>query len=126
MNLREWMVLYVKHKDLLARKLQSVEEKKDCVVFHFKDHDLVAYAQDRLSLLSAEGRTLIVTLNTKENIDFMIHHFADFSKHSGITVIFANPELNEKWIIVPHTHSRIVDGDIKQGINTMAESVPLV
>jgi len=127
MELREWTVVYVKHKDLFARKLQSVEEKEGKTIFHFKDHQLHAYAFEELRLPTASsGKTLVVTLNTKENVSYLISHFKEFAKAEHLMVVFANPKLNEKWVIVPHTHGQIADGDITLGIKSMADSVTYV
>ena len=127
MQLREWTVLYVKHKDLLARKLQGYEEKQDKLVFQFKDHEMHAYAMEKLEAPpELTGKTLITTLNTDANIDFLLKHWSDFCKHAHLTVVFVNPEKNEKWFIIPHTHSQIADPNVELGIRSLAENVPLV
>jgi hypothetical protein len=127
MELREWTVLYVKHKDIFARKLQRVEEKPDKLTFHFKDHAMHAYAMETLSLPpEMDGKTLIVTLHTKKNMESLIKNWNDFSEHAHLTIVFVNPHKNEKWFIIPHTHSQIADPDVALGIKSLAENVTLV
>lgn len=126
MDLREWTVLYVKHKDLYARKLVDHKEEKDRLVFTFKDHTLHAYAMEKLAVPQVVGKTLLVTLNTPQNLDLLIKQWKEFSKLAGLTVVFANPAKNEKWLIVPHTHHQIADENLEMGIRSMAEHTSFV
>lgn len=123
MDLREWTVLYVRHKDMMARKLVSHQDAGDTIRFEFKDHILTAHVMERLAVPAIEGRALIVTLHTKENVDALIRQWKEFAKHPGLTVIFVNLKRNEKWLIHPHTHESISDGKIEQGIRTLADGV---
>lgn len=123
MDLREWTILYVKHKDLLTRQLIGHKEEKDRLVFEFKDHKMHSYAMEKLAIPKVEGKTLVTTLQDKENIDFLIKYWKEFSRLKGLTIVFVNPAKNEKWFIVPHTHSQIADVNIEMGIRSMAENV---
>jgi hypothetical protein len=124
MDLREWTVLYVEHKDVFSRKLKGHKEEKGKLVFDFKDHQLHAYAMETLGVPDKlDGKTLIVTLNTKKNMQFLIGNWPEFSRHAHLTIIFVNPEKNEKWFIIPHTHSMIADPNVELGIRSLAENV---
>jgi hypothetical protein len=127
MDLREWTILYIRHKDLYARKLQGHREEQGKLIFTFKDHALHAHAMEELRLPEQlEGKTLLVTLNTEANIAYLISHWKEFSGHAHLTIVFVNPALNEKWFIIPHTHAQIADPNISSGIHSLAENVPLV
>jgi hypothetical protein len=131
MDLREWTVLYVKHKDLFARKLQGYKEvngkEGEKIVFAFKDHELHAYAMESLMAPpKATGKTLVTTLNTAENQQTLIRRWDDFAAIPHLTIVFVNPQKNEKWFIMPHTHAMISDPNIELGIRSLAENVPLV
>lgn len=126
MDLREWTVLYVKHKDVHTRKLQGYDEVDGKLVFRFKDHHMHAYAMELLEVPPVDGKTLLVTLQKKENVEYLIKHWKEFSKHAGLTIVFVNPTRNEKWFIVPHTHTQISDPNIELGIRSLAEGVPMV
>ena len=127
MELREWTLLYVKHKDIFARKLQKVEEKPDKLIFHFKDHAMHAYAMESLILpQQVDGKTLITTLNSKKNMELLQKNWYAFAMHAHLTIIFVNPTKNEKWFIIPHTHAMIADPDIALGLKSLAENVTLV
>jgi hypothetical protein len=125
MDLREWTILYVKHNDVHTKKLQDYKNEGDKVVFRFKDHHMHAYAMEKLDIIPVEGKTLLVTLQKKENIQFLLKHWDDFVQ-PGLTLVFVNPEKNEKWFIVPHTHSQIADPNIELGIRSLAENVSYV
>ena len=126
MDLREWTILYVKHKDLLTRKLLGYKEVEGKVVFNFKDHAMHAYAMEKLEVPLVEGKTLLATLQTPENIKFLLKNWGKFAEHAGLTVVFVNPAKNEKWFIVPYTHAQIADPDIELGIKSLAENVSYV
>jgi S-adenosylhomocysteine hydrolase len=127
MNIREWLVLYVKHKDIVKRSLVKVEDGKDHVTFTFKDGVVLGYAMEHLEApKQIKGRAIIACLHTKQNIDFLIAHWKDFAAHAELTVILANPEKNEKIIIHTQTHDSVSEGNVELGIRTMAESVPFV
>jgi hypothetical protein len=124
MDLREWTVLYVKHKDILTRKLEGHDDQGGRLMFRFKDHNMHAYAMERLQVPERlEGKTLLVTLQNEENISFLLKHWNEFAQHKGLTMIFVNPEVNEKWFIIPHTHAQISDPNIETGIRALAENV---
>lgn len=125
MDLREWLVLHIRHKDVFARKLQEVEETPSGATFKFKDRVLTGVVMDVLSEPDVQGETIIATLNTPENVEYLIAHWDAFVD-PGLTVVFANPSLNEKWALKPALHARIHDGDIEQGIRSLASSVPFV
>ena len=127
MELREWTILYVKHKDLFARKLKDYKDEGEKLVFNFKDHTMHAYAMEQLAVPKAiEGKTLLTTLHTKENMMFLIKNWNQFAKHAHLTIVFVNPATNEKWFIIPHTHAQIADPNIEMGIKSLAENVTLV
>jgi hypothetical protein len=127
MDLREWTILYVKHKDLFARRLKDYKDEGHRLVFNFKDHAMHAYAMEELGVpRQIDGKTLLTTLNTKQNMEFLIKNWDAFAKHSHLTIVFVNPTTNEKWFIVPHTHAQIADPNIEMGIKSLAENVTLV
>lgn len=126
MTLREWMILYVKHRDALQKKLRDVKEEQNSVRFQFSEYVLTGLALDELRLPKIEGKTIIVTLQKKENIDFFVREWKAFAAHPDLTVVFANPKKNEKWVIKPALHDKISDGPLEQGIMSMAEGVSYV
>jgi hypothetical protein len=125
-NLTDWTVLYVKHRDVIAKKLVDVKQEKDHITFTYKDGVTVGYALEKLAvpaLNTKQNKAIITTLQTKENVDFLIKHWKDFSSHNGLTMIFVNLKTNEKWLIHPHTHSQIAEAKFEPGVRSLADSI---
>ncbi|MBR9700583.1 hypothetical protein GOV11_01835 [Candidatus Woesearchaeota archaeon] len=123
MLLSDWFTIYIKHKDILERKLESIEQDGDHLKISYSDRKVTGYVLDNLTLPKIKGQTLIATLHTRENVKTLLDQWKKFSGHKDLTIVFANPKLNEKWIVRPASHS-IVTNDIAQGIWAMAEHVP--
>ncbi len=127
MDLREWMTLHVRHKDAYAKALKSVAQEGERTVFTFKDHVLTGYALDELRIPAGiGGKTLIVTLHNEANVKRLLSDWGAFCAHKDLTVIFANPARNEKWVVKPRLHEDISEGNIEPGIRAMAEGVTRV
>lgn len=122
MQLREWMVLHVRHRDAFARKLSEVREEADRVVFSYKDGDVFGYAYEQLRVPPA-GRALVVTLQRKENVDELIRNWELYAKNPELTIIFVNPARNEKWSIKPALHAKIAEDNVEPGIRAMAAEI---
>lgn len=125
MELHEWLALYVRHRDAYAKKLEHVEEAGEKTIFRFSDRTIEGYAYEDLRLPPRTEHVLVATLQKKENVRFLLDNWDAFSGHPGLTVIFANPARNEKWIVRPHAHARIAE-NVEAGIWSMAESVTFV
>lgn len=121
MELREWLVLHVKHKDAYAKRLTGVREDGERVVFSYKDGDVIGYALEQLR--PVQGKALVATLQRKENIEELIKNWAAYARNPDLTIIFVNPAKNERWSIKPALHQSIADGDIGQGIWSLAAEV---
>jgi hypothetical protein len=122
--LREWMIRYVQHKDLLRKQLARIEEQGERVIFHFKGYTLTGVAMDRLEWPGAQGKVLIVVPNTKDNHDILIKRFTEFSRQN-VTIVFVNTKTDDRWAIIPSTHAMIADTNLAEGIRSLAAAVPL-
>ena len=126
MDLREWMVLYVRHKDMMARRLTTVKEEDGRIVFMFKEGPLYGYPMERLTFPKLEGRSLLVTPHTGENVGILLKRWEEFAAAPEVTVVFVNIALNEKWLITPHTHHMVAETNLEQGVRAIADGVPYV
>jgi len=120
----------VKHRDLVARKIVSVEEEEGGVLVTYKDKKVLfvpALTLDDPSALTAgkEAKT-IVTLNNEGNVAFLLKHWKEASSQPNLTIMFINPfsSGDTKWVICPHIHSKIADpSSLKLGLESMSELV---
>jgi len=125
MKLTEWLVLYVRHKDMFDKKLVDQKEDGSQITFTFKDRKMTAHLLDELAVVPVSGETLVATLHTKENVKFLLDHWPEFSKDKELTLAFVHPGRNEKWIVKPHLHSSITE-NVEQGIWSMSKGVSYV
>jgi len=140
--LKEWMISYIKSKDANFKNIEKIDEKENSVIVThistsmgngFKKQvvpKIATYvAQDTLQ---AENKniapdTIIITLNTKKNMNYFVDHFEEFAKNETLRIIFANPNINETWQIHPFRHhklSKMMEANLKQSILSLFETVP--
>ena len=125
MDLLEWLVVHVRHKDVLTKKLQGFEVKENEVIFTYKDKTVVGIVQETLTPVDAKEHTIIAIPHTDENVDILVKNWKKFLQPK-LTIIFANTKLNQHWGIKPTAHAIIAGDEIEQGIRAMAGNVPTV
>lgn len=127
-ELKQWTIEYAKNKDISAKKLVKVDEKKDCVEFHFKDKVNTHYIMDKMgdnifSQITNSNWKTIICPNTEENFSFLIKNWNKLSGINNLTLIFVNLKTQDKWIINPKLHSMVADPDsINSGLKTMFDT----
>lgn len=130
-ELKEWLVLFLQHKNIFQKKIVKIEEKEGFVIVEYKDH-LHYFAIlpniTNVSFLDSykDKHISIITYNTKDNLNTLISEWSKLAEFSMLSVYFVNPHSNtdKKWIIYPFTHHRISEhGALKLGLQTLFESV---
>ena len=131
MDLSSWLETFIRHKDIFHKKIEKISKKENKVIVEYKDKVstfLICPSFNSTDILNSyenENITL-VTLNTRENLDFFIKSWDKLSKHPMLCVYFVNPNSakDKKWVIYPFTHERICDKKaIKKGLLALFESV---
>jgi len=134
-NLADWIITYLKNRDLMFRKIESVEQNKDGFDFYikFKDKEqfflVMPLLQDIPNILSkfnSENHFGLVVFNTHENFDLLIKEWEKFAGIKNLSIYFINPfsNLDKKWIIHPYTHNNICEKNaLKKGLKSMFEMV---
>ncbi len=129
-TLAGWAEAYVKHRDLFERKIASIEKADGGFLVKNKDGSalqcVVADALDEAVLRRlAKDRLLVVTRNRKANLDFLVGHWTEFSKHAALKIVFANLQHNEKWVLVPSSHAAVADPEsLALGLEALFQAVP--
>ncbi|MBT4824969.1 hypothetical protein HN695_01830 [Candidatus Woesearchaeota archaeon] len=132
-ELKEWLIMFIKHRDMFHRKLQSISEKDFLVIAEFKDkthyYAILPRIFDDLNQITSDYKDKhisIITLNTKDNLKQIIKDWDKLSKLQMLSLFFVNPNASaeKKWIIYPFTHNRITEpSSLKLGLTTLFESI---
>lgn len=126
-ELLEWTNNYLKNRDLTLRKIVSlkVDEKNNFIDVKFKDKTVHYQIVPVLTqqTFSGTGNRVVVCLNSKENFDFLIKNWNEFSKIKDFCILFVNLKHNDKWLINPYVHSLIADPEsLESGLKTMFDA----
>ena len=115
MDLYEWTKHFIKYKDVIAKKIKNikfldttihVEEKSGTKKIYLIYENLEEGIKASSKLKEEKG--IIVTLNTRTNVNTLSNKWKEIlKKEQDITILFAHPGTNEKWMIHPETHSKI-------------------
>ena len=134
-HLTEWITTYLKNRDLMFRKIESIEQNKGgfdfCIKFKDKEQFFIVQPtmKDIISLLSkfgSEHHFGLAVFNTHENFDILIKNWARFAEVKNLSIYFINPfsNLDKKWIIHPNTHNSICEKNaLVKGLKSMFETV---
>lgn len=130
--LTDWIRTYLEHKDMFYRKIKKIENNDNSLHVISKDSEktyLCDISLDNINLNNLTNSDAIVTLNTKENINYLISNWSDFIKCTKLAIYFVNPfsTQDHRWIIYPYTHHQITERSVlKSGIRSMASSVDII
>lgn len=126
-ELLHWTENYLKNRDLTLRKIVSmkVDEKNNIIDVKFKDKSVKYHILPSISeqILTETDRRVIVSLNSKENFNFLIKNWSKISKIKDFSILFVNLKHNDKWLINPYVHSMIADPEsLESGLKTMFDA----
>ena len=129
----EWMIRFLKNKDVIKKEIISIENKNDQSEFtvQYKDKTkffiLMTYLEKSIfNRINNNENCTIITLNNNANVEFMINNWNEFHKFISLSVYFINPfsKLDKVWVIVPHVHDKICESSsLSTGLKSMAEMV---
>jgi len=138
--LKEWTLNYLKNRDIVLRRISTIEQKNGYFIVKNKDESHIAIVvkekiEDfgillkKIKDLEEEHKADKVTLviyNSKENFSHLLKNWKKLILIEKMTIIFVNTECNEKWSIVPYIHNRIADPEsLETGLKSLFESVPI-
>ncbi len=127
----DWIIDYLKNRDLLFRKIDSIEKNKDGfdVYFKFKDKEqffvvmpVIKDVNAILSKFDSERNFGLVVFNTMGNFDFLVKNWDKLVQFKRLCIFFVNPfsQLDKKWIIYPFTHNGICERtSLERGLKAM-------
>lgn len=136
--LKEWAKTYFLNKDLIMGKKPKVEEKDDYILITNEDgsHVIVIVKEspekiqpiiNRFSELENEHKPIkltLVLLNRMQNIDLIVSGWDELVTKPNLSILFVNPDTNNKWSINPYIHSKIADRKtLKKGLLSLYGTV---
>ena len=136
-ELSEWIVNFVRHKDIIKKSILDIKAGENRVDVKFKDKEQVflimpeldsleSFEQITKELENKDRYVAVVCINSDKNINFLVQNWKEAAKHPQLSFYFVNPSSSteQKWIIFPHVHNRIADmSSLKMGLAAMAECV---
>lgn len=131
----DWIVDYLKNRDLLFRNIESVERNKEGfeVYIKFKEKEqffivkpVIENIDEILSKFDENRHFGLVLFNTMGNFDILLKNWKKFIRFKNLSIYFVNPfsNLDKKWIIHPYTHENICEKSaLEKGLRAMFEMV---
>ena len=127
----EWFERYINHKDMMAKKIQTINKKEDYIIVTYKDKTQDFFFFPVLSdfdpkIMDGVQNPSIVMINSKDNIANLIKRWPQLIKYPKLSVYSINPfsEPDNKWILFPYTHHQISDSkSLGEGLKSMFETV---
>lgn len=131
----KWTIDFIKNKDILSKKIEYIENGKDCFDLYVKYNDKNQYFIIRakidnidsiIQMLNNEHHFTIVILNSKNNFNVIFKTWGKLVNFKFLSIIFINPfsEIDKKWIVFPYTHHKICDeSSLENGLKAMFETV---
>ena len=133
--LADWTINFIKHKDILTKKIERIENGKDGFDLYVKYKDREQYfiilpkigdIGQILERINDNFYFTVITLNSKENFGIILKNWAKLVNFKFLNIIFVNPfsQLDTKWVIFPHTHHKICDeSSLENGLKAMFDMV---
>ena len=134
--LADWRITFLKNRDLVFRKIASVESpsgEPDFAV-NYKDGKKQSFfvvedifnISHFLSKLSNDFYFSIITLNSEKNFKVLLEKWNDLIQFKSLSVYFLNPfsASEKKLILHPYTHNKISEpASLKLGLKSLFENV---
>ena len=131
----EWTENFLKNKDILTKKIVSIERNKGGfdLFIKYKDREqyvsVVAELKNLDSIINKINNNsyfTIVALNSKENFEALLKNWKRLVDFKFLSIMLVNPfsGIDKKWIIFPYTHHKICDeSSLELGLKSMFGTV---
>lgn len=129
------MIRFLKNRDILMKTIEKIEKKEGIIVVKHKTKKQIILIQpfirnkNLLKSISNKDHITILTLNTKENLDFVMNNWKQLVKNPKLNIYFVNPfsKMEKKWVIFPYTHNLVSDkASLRQGILSLFNTVDVL
>jgi len=126
--LTEWMVLYLRNRNLITRNLLDLKCANNLITAKFKDKEQLFIIKPFVENFKfvEEQHLGIVMFNTEDNFRAFLQHWDELAKYKNLSIYFVNPfsQPDKRWVIFPYTHKKVCDdGSVKLGLRSIFETV---
>lgn len=131
MDLYEWTKQYIRFRDSIKKQIINqrfgdkdiLVEKKTGIEHYFIEPEL-----DMLvNKIQEKEATYLVCVNSKKNISTVFSIWDKLIEQKKLTIIFANPQSNQSWLIKPRLHEQISEREqLKKGLQSLYNSIETV
>ena len=131
--LKEWVINYLKHKDIYTKCLKEIKEvKADRITVVYKDKTQSFFILPSIDFshvikqLEQGNYVGIVTLNNEQNIKALVKNWNNVSRYPKLSIYFVNPYsiMEKHWAIIPYIHNKVCDHkNLLTGLRSMSELV---
>lgn len=131
----DWAIQFVKNKDVVAKKIEKIENGKEGFDLYVKYKDREQYfiivpdiadINAIIKRINNNSYFSLVTLNSRQNFEAVVKNWSSLTSFKFLNVIFINPfsGLDKKWIVFPHTHHKVCDeNSLETGLKSMFSMV---
>lgn len=124
MELKEAVTAFMTARNALSKKTAECIEQVDKLVFRYPDVEHHVHITEVLKPVDVTTKTTIACLNTKENLNILIHNWQDFLI-DGLSILFVNPKDQQQWKVMPVAHNKITEKkNLRKGLESLFSQVP--
>lgn len=131
-QLKNWIITYFKSKDAHTKHITQIKEDAgmaDLLVEGQKPKAVFIQPELKEIPPSLGRHTVLVTLNTRENLQFVLKNWQELCKNQHLSIYFVNPQSKQeqKWVVFPATHDKITERKtLKKGLESLFATVETV
>lgn len=128
MDLKDWTISYIEYLNVYKRTLKSKTIKNNIIECVYSDKGEINYIIcEKLEECEFDNKSILVCLNTKQNLNALIEKWPEFIKFEKLKIIFVNPDVNLQWSLIPYLHHKYNDeATLKIGLKTLFDSIPSI
>jgi hypothetical protein len=126
--MKDWIIQYVKTKDMFEKRLKDYKVKTDHIEFDFGKKKHVYLFQPELddSIIEKARQyeyKSIVTEKTISNFNFLVDHFEVLSQFNHLIMVFVTADKKNKVLVNPKLHAMVADpATLELGLKALWDS----